>query len=43
MGSPVEVVVVEVDNGVIGIGGVGIGSSVGSSPAHFVLPLQSFW
>ena len=36
MGSPVEVVVVEVDDGVIGIGGVGIGLLVGSSPAHFL-------
>jgi len=27
---------VEVDDGVIGIGGVGIGSLVGSSPAHFL-------
>ena len=36
LGSPVEVVVEEVDDGVIGIGGVGIGSLVGSSPAHFL-------
>ena len=38
MGSPVEVevVVVEVDDGVNDIGGVGIGSLVGSSPAHFL-------